>query len=330
MYKLRELRKEDILKINKWRNDSELINHLGAPFRYINLDVDYRWYDNYMQNQNTTIRCAIVEATDEDNILGLVSLTNINFINRSAEFHIMIGDKKNRGKGIGYFATIEILNHAFNNMNLNRIELGVLESNTRALKLYEKVGFNREGVKCQSIYKNGKFVDMIMMAILKKNLLKITKIPYRGKSLLNLYCIFKIQTFDEIYKVLIDLSDAYTPALAEKIPNLQDYAYKLYCNAEVFAAVDVSVLGFIAFYANDRKSKISYITQIAVKPKSQNKHIGKELLDLCIEASNVYGMKGIKLEVYKDNSKAIRFYERNGFEFCGEASVESMYMMKRL
>ena len=53
-------------------------------------------------------------------------------------------------------------------MNLNRIELGVLESNTRALKLYEKVEFNREGVKRQSIYKNGKFVDMIMMAILKE------------------------------------------------------------------------------------------------------------------------------------------------------------------
>jgi UDP-4-amino-4,6-dideoxy-N-acetyl-beta-L-altrosamine N-acetyltransferase len=172
MCKLRELRKEDILKINKWRNDSKLINYLVAPFRYINLDVDYRWYDNYMQNQNTTIRCAIVEATDEDNILGLVSLTNINFINRSAEVHIMIGDTKNRGKGIGYFAVIEILNHAFNNMNLNRIELGVLESNTRALKLYEKVGFNHEGVKVQSIYKNGKFVDMIMMAILKEEFCK--------------------------------------------------------------------------------------------------------------------------------------------------------------
>jgi UDP-4-amino-4,6-dideoxy-N-acetyl-beta-L-altrosamine N-acetyltransferase len=172
MYKLRELRKEDILKINKWRNDSELINHLEALFRYINLDVDYRWYDNYMQNQNTTIRCAIVEATDEDNILGLVSLTNINFINRSAEFHIMIGDTDNRGKGIGYFATTEILNHAFNNINLNRIELGVLESNARALKLYEKVGFKQEGVKRQSIYKNGKFVDMIMMAILKEEFCK--------------------------------------------------------------------------------------------------------------------------------------------------------------
>jgi hypothetical protein len=51
------------------------------------------------KNQNTTIRCAIVEATDEDNILSLVSLTNINFIKRSAEFHIMIGDTKNRGNG---------------------------------------------------------------------------------------------------------------------------------------------------------------------------------------------------------------------------------------
>lgn len=56
------------------------------------------------------------------------------------------------------------------------------------------------------------------------------------------------------------MSDAYTPVLAEKIPYLQDYAYKLYCNAEVFVAVDVSVFDFIIFYANDRKSKIFYIT----------------------------------------------------------------------
>ena len=97
MYKLRELQKADMVKINIWRNDSELINHLGAPFRYINLEIDYRWYDNYMQNRNTDIRCAIVETENENNILGIVSLTNINWINQSAEFHIMIGSKDNRG-----------------------------------------------------------------------------------------------------------------------------------------------------------------------------------------------------------------------------------------
>lgn len=172
MYKLRELKKEDLQRINKWRNDNELINCLGAPFRYINLDVDYRWYDSYIQNRSTNIRCAIVEINNEDDILGLVSLTNIDYINRSAEFHIMIGNKDNRGKGIGYFAATEILKHAFNNVNLNRIELGVLESNLQALKLYEKIGFKREGVMRQSTYKNGEFVNMIMMGILKNEFSK--------------------------------------------------------------------------------------------------------------------------------------------------------------
>jgi len=172
MYKLRELRREDMVVINDWRNNSELIRYLGAPFRYINLDVDFAWYDNYMRNRSTNIRCVIVEIDDDDRVLGIVSLTDINLINQSAEFHIMIGDKENRGKGIGYFATTEILKHAFNNMNLNRIELEVIKNNSCALKLYEKVGFKQEGIKRKSIYKNSEFKDMIIMAILKEEFCK--------------------------------------------------------------------------------------------------------------------------------------------------------------
>ena len=94
MYILRELKKDDLSEINKWRNDYELISFLGAPFRYINLEVDNIWFDNYMQNRNNAIRCAIVKVSEEDNILGLVSLTGIDWINRTAEFHIMVGNKE--------------------------------------------------------------------------------------------------------------------------------------------------------------------------------------------------------------------------------------------
>lgn len=59
----------------------------------------------------------------------------------------MIGDSKNQGKGIGTFAVKEILNHGFNNLNLNRIQLNVLNYNHRAIKLYEKCGFKLEGKK---------------------------------------------------------------------------------------------------------------------------------------------------------------------------------------
>ncbi len=166
MYSLRELRREDIPIINKWRNDPELISHLGAPFRYINEEVDMLWYDNYMKNRNSTVRLAM---TDESNvILGLASLTNIDNINRSCTAHFMIGEAVNRGKGLGTFAIKEILKHAFMNLNLNRVELSLLSTNT-VIYLYKKIGFTVEGTKRKAAFKNGSYVDVIEMAMLKED-----------------------------------------------------------------------------------------------------------------------------------------------------------------
>lgn len=167
MYKLRELERKDLAVVNTWRNNHELIEQLGAPFRYINLEVDQKWFDSYMNSRNNQVRCAIVEE-NEDTILGMVSLVSINQINQSAEFHIMIGDESNQGKGIGTFAVKEMLNHAFYNMNLNRVELTVLESNKRAIHLYEKNGFVYEGCKRKTRFKGGKFVNMLMYSILRE------------------------------------------------------------------------------------------------------------------------------------------------------------------
>jgi RimJ/RimL family protein N-acetyltransferase len=79
MYRLRELEREDVQIINSWRSSKELIDYLGAPFRYINKEVDYQWFDNYILNRDTKIRCSIINERDE--IIGLVSLTNIDRIN---------------------------------------------------------------------------------------------------------------------------------------------------------------------------------------------------------------------------------------------------------
>lgn len=170
MYRLRELEKKDIAIINQWRNKKELIDYLGAPFRYINLDVDEQWYLQYMNNRNNTVRCSIVDS--EDTIIGLVSLTSINTINQSATFHIMIGESKNQNKGAGSFAVKSMIQHAFNNLNLRRIELSVLSNNTRAQHIYEKNGFIYEGTKRKSVFKNGDFVDMKIYSILKEDYLR--------------------------------------------------------------------------------------------------------------------------------------------------------------
>lgn len=167
MYKLREIRKDDISTINNWRNDPDLIACLGAPYRYINEDVDNNWFDQYMRSRNNAVRCAIVDENKADCILGMISLLDINYINRSGQLHIMIGDANNRGKGMGAFAVNEMLIHAFNNLNLHRVELNVLERNSIAQRLYKKCGFTVEGLRREANYKNGQYENVVMMSILK-------------------------------------------------------------------------------------------------------------------------------------------------------------------
>ncbi len=165
MYRLRELERDDISMLNKWRNDYELIDLLGAPFRYINSEVDDVWYDNYMNSRANTVRCAILN--DDDCFIGVVSLTDINYINQSAKFHIMIGEKGARKCGAGTYATNKMLAHGFYNLNLQRIELEVLSRNESAIHLYEKVGFVREGKKRNAVFKKGRFEDMYYYSVLR-------------------------------------------------------------------------------------------------------------------------------------------------------------------
>lgn len=167
MYKLRELEKKDLISINSWRNDKEIISNLGAPFRFINQEVDEKWYDNYMQSRFNTIRCAITK-NDNDDIIGLISLTNIDYINRNAVLHLMIGSNF-QGCGAGTFAINEMLNHAFNDYGLKRIELEVLSNNKRAIHVYEKCGFVKEGTKQKAVFKNGEFLDMHIYACLNNS-----------------------------------------------------------------------------------------------------------------------------------------------------------------
>lgn len=170
MYKIRELERRDIVEINKWRNDKELSKKLGGVYRFVNSDVDNAWYDRYLDSRNNSVRCSIVD--ENDIIVGCVYLLNIDTINRSGELHIMIGNKVNRGKGIGTFAVSSIIDHAFQDLNLRRLQLEVLESNEIAQKLYRKMGFVEEGRKRKAVFKDGQYVDEIIMGLLRDDYVK--------------------------------------------------------------------------------------------------------------------------------------------------------------
>lgn len=165
---LRELAKDDVDIINSWRSDKELIDKLGAGFRYIDKSVDNAWLEYYLKNRSSNVRLAICEETTRK-LVGAVYLVDINWVNRNCEFAIMIGDPNFRGKGVGSFATNQALMHAFDDLNLHRIGLTVLESNKAAIALYSKIGFKSEGILKDAVYKSGVYHNMVTMALLKSD-----------------------------------------------------------------------------------------------------------------------------------------------------------------
>jgi ribosomal protein S18 acetylase RimI-like enzyme len=72
-----------------------------------------------------------------------------------------------RGRGIGARLMDQALKQAFAT-GFVRVELSVRADNTRAIRLYEKVGFVREGVLRDAVFVDGEFHDAIAMALIDR------------------------------------------------------------------------------------------------------------------------------------------------------------------
>ncbi|WIV21034.1 GNAT family protein [Paenibacillus polygoni] len=100
-------------------------------------------------------------------LLGEVVLNEIDSINRCANIRIGIQGTQHRGHGYGTDAIIQMLRYGFNTINLHRIDLTVYTFNPRAIHVYEKIGFKREGLHRDTLYLDERFYDMLTMAILE-------------------------------------------------------------------------------------------------------------------------------------------------------------------
>ena len=163
---LRALEPEDYLSLYKWRNDFKITDLLGGNRFYVSKHREKQWVESSIKEDKTNLRMAIC-FSESQCFIGLVNLTNIDHVNKKAEFSIFIGDKGIHGKGYGSISTKLILKHAFEKLNLNKVWLSVLQSNKVGQYLYQKIGFKIDGIIRQDIFKNNKYHDLIIMSMLK-------------------------------------------------------------------------------------------------------------------------------------------------------------------
>lgn len=165
--RLRALNKNDLPLFVTWLNDPEVTQGLlhYLPF---SLEDEEDWYENIRKRPREE-RPLMIEIQPKDHweSIGNLSLFDIDWRIRSAEFGILIGAKQHWNQGYGTEALNLTLNHGFQTLNLNRIHLKVFEDNARAIQAYKKAGFVQEGRLRQGHYKDGQFVDVILMSILR-------------------------------------------------------------------------------------------------------------------------------------------------------------------
>jgi diamine N-acetyltransferase len=165
--RLRGVEREDIPRFVEWLNDPEVIDGL-VLYLPMSTAEEERWFEE-LASKPAEERPLAVDALqrEEWRHIGSAGFHNIEWKNRLAEVGIAIGDKSVWKQGYGTEVMRLLLQHGFENLNLNRIFLHVHETNQHAIRTYEKAGFVHEGHMRQAVYKNGKYRDVLVMSVLR-------------------------------------------------------------------------------------------------------------------------------------------------------------------
>ena len=107
-----------------------------------------------------------IRTLDDDRLIGSVGFFDIEWANRVAWLGMGIGDRAFWGQGYGSEALSLALRYAFCEMNLYRLSLSVIAHNARAVALYEKAGFRREGVFREYGERDGRRYDLVLYGLL--------------------------------------------------------------------------------------------------------------------------------------------------------------------
>ena len=152
--------------VRRWINQPEVRSGTGSEGPVSDYEHQ-RWYRHLMQDCSQRVFLIAQRQDDQAAPVGLIGLKGLESRSRSAEYWIYIGNLASRRKNFAEEATRVILEYAFNVLNLHRVFLRVLATNTGAVALYRKLGFVSEGVMRDASFADGKFGDVLCYSLLE-------------------------------------------------------------------------------------------------------------------------------------------------------------------
>ena len=165
--RLRRIEKDDLPRCVQWLNDPEVRDGL-ALYYPVSQAFEEQWFSSSLQRE-PALQPFVIEATTESARIpiGVASLHEIDWRNRSAQLGIFIGDKAFWGRGYGTDALRTLVRWSFGELNLHRTWLKVYEDNARAIRSYQKVGLRQEGRLREDRFHGSRYYDTLVMGVLR-------------------------------------------------------------------------------------------------------------------------------------------------------------------
>src|SRR5262249_30466323 len=155
-------RRRDLLPLyQRWMNDFEVTRTLAVGWRPITWEFEEAWWARASQDDRdvgfTIYECASLRP------IGTTALHDVDHMNRTATFGIVIGEKDCWGKGYGTEATVLTLDYAFTGLGLHNVMLTVYANNERGLRAYTRAGFRVMGRRREALRRGGQAYDVVFM-----------------------------------------------------------------------------------------------------------------------------------------------------------------------
>jgi diamine N-acetyltransferase len=161
---LRPVEASDLDTFQVWVNDPEIRRDI-LIFRPVTQMREKEWNETIQKDPNA-IHFAIW--TLDGMLIGNTGIFDIHWPHRFGQTGTLIGEERFRNQGFGFDAKMQLLNYAFNTLDLRRISSGAFEFNERSLRYNLKCGYQIEGRARKQYFKDGQYWDLIHLGVLRE------------------------------------------------------------------------------------------------------------------------------------------------------------------
>lgn len=166
--RLNALRDADIPLLTAWYQDQNFLRNLDAIPVGLRSESSVREMIEGLMKRPTRDYGFAIRKKDTDELIGLTILDGILWNNGTCHVSIEIGEPSHRSRGYGREAMELVLDFAFQELNLHAVSLTVFSYNEPAIRLYEKLGFTKEGVRREYLHRDGKRHDLYLYGMLRR------------------------------------------------------------------------------------------------------------------------------------------------------------------